>query len=202
MDGTMTGTTEKATGSRRAARMTCAFALAAALLSPGKGWSMAADGALITNIVAATYHGMAGYPSAVQPYLPRYTMSYLATATILVSCPVVAITKRASTSVQAVAGTVTFEICAINSSLQASAWNITITDRLMDNMAYAGGSYLSWVPAGSAPWFNTVSANNTTWSGTGVQPVNNQGTPYYLRWTIDKLGPGRSACISFQTTVI
>src|SRR5688572_19959802 len=179
MDGTMTGTTEKATGSRRAARMTCAFALAAALLSPGKGWSMAADGALITNIVAATYHGMAGYPSAVQPYLPKYSMSYLATATILVSCPVVAITKRANTSVQAVAGTVTFEICAINSSLQASAFNLVITDALMDNMSYANLSYASWVPGPPSVWTPSSSSSLAIPFGPS-QPGGGQTAPYFL----------------------
>ncbi len=204
MDGTMTGTNENVAGNRRAARTICAFALAAALLSPGKGWTMAADGALITNIVAATYHGMAGYPGSgvagTSPYAPKYTMSYLATATILVSCPVVSITKRANTSVQSVAGTVTFEICAVNSSLQASAWNLVITDALMDNMSYVGGSYASWVPGAPSVWTPSSSSSLAIPFG-GAQPNAAQTSPYFLRWTINTLGPARSACITFQAVV-
>lgn len=202
MHRTMTGTTKNAGSRGRTARaLACAGVTAAVLLSPAKGWTMAADGALITNIVAATYHGMAGYPWSGQPYLPKYTMSYLATATILVSCPVVAITKRANTTVQSVDGTVTFEICSINSSMQASAWNVTITDRLMDNMLFVVGSYTSWVPGAPSAW---TASNSSVAAGpyaTGM-PGTAQGAPYYLRWTINTLAPGRSACISFQTKVM
>lgn len=202
MHGTMTGTTQNAGSRGRTARAwACASVTAAVLLSPAQGWPMAADGALLTNIVSATYHGMAGYPNSGQPYLPKYTMSYLVTANILVSCPIVAITKRANVSTQSVDGTVTFEICAINSSMQASAWNIVITDALMDNMSYVGGSYASWAPPLPSQW--TVSSASALAIPFGTtQPNANQVAPYFLRWTINTLGPARSACISFQTKVL
>lgn len=200
MHGTMTGTTKQIAGSRgtTSRALVCALVSAAALLSPAKGWTMAADGALITNIVSATYHGAGGYPGAANPFAPKYTMSYNATATILVSCPVVAITKRASTTVQAVAGTVTFEICAVNSSLNASAWNLVITDKLMDNMSYAP-LRTSWAPAGTT--ITPVSStDNAVW--VGAEPANGTFNPLWLRWTISPLGPGRSACVQFKAVVL
>jgi len=198
MHGTMTGTTERAGSRGRTARaLACAGVTAAVLLSPAKGWTMAADGALITNIVSATYHGAGGYPSSGNPYAPKYTMSYLATATVLVSCPVVSITKRANTTVQAVAGTVTFEICAVNSSMNASAWNLVITDKLMDNMAYAP-VWSSWAPAGT---IITPSKSVDGITYTAPEPVFGAINPLWLRWSIDRLGPARSACVQFKAVV-
>jgi len=170
---------------------------AAALLvlvavAPRHAEAMASDGALITNIVSATYGGSGG-PSI------QYTVSYRATANVLVSCPIVSLAKVAIPTVQAAAGTVTFQVWVSNTSAQASAFGLVITDMLPNNLTYANTLTFWW--NGTAPAVtNAVSANNIAWQN-GV-PVVGQGSPYYLRWTIDKLAPGRSGFIQYLATVL
>lgn len=156
--------------------------LSSLVLAPRHALSMAADGTLITNYCTATYGG----PGGTQSYSPLYTVSYLATQNVLVSCPVVSLMKVATPTIQSAAGIVTFQIWIANTSVQASAFNVVVSDMLPDNMTYANTLTFWW--NGTAPGVtNAVSANNTAWQ-TGV-PVVGQGSPYYLRWTLDKLAP-------------
>ena len=170
-----------------------AFVVGAALL-PRYASAMAADGALITNIVSATYGGSGG------PTI-QYKVSYNATITVLVSCPVVSLAKVAIPTVQSAGAVVTFQIWVANTSMQASAFNVVINDRLPDNMTYLGPLTFTWF-SGAPVVVTTNAANTATPPWIAGQPNAGQGSPYYLRWTIDKLGPTRSGYIQFLATVI
>jgi uncharacterized repeat protein (TIGR01451 family) len=157
---------------------------------------MTSDGTMITNCAAATaYWGMGG-----MDYTKRYQMTYNVTTQVYVSCPVVIVQKTVAPTTIAIAQTATYTICVVNASLQASAWNVTMTDRLSDWMGYAVG-IATWAPAGST-WYWTHSGNSTTWAATNAEPPNGQATPWYMRWMITPLGPGRSACVTFKGTVL
>jgi len=75
---------------------------------------------------------------------------------------------------------------------------------LPDNMLYAGASESDWFLGSSTGVSYSLSANNTAWQTSGVliQPANLQGSPYYLRWNISQLAPGKSAMISYMATVL
>jgi uncharacterized repeat protein (TIGR01451 family) len=165
----------------------------ASLLLPGVSRAMTADGAMITNFAAATgYWGVAG-----PAYTSRYTVSYNATAGVIVSCPVVHITKMVTPTMLAVSQTATYTVCIINNALNASAFNLVVNDKMPDNMAWVTGlTNWSTGTAWSAPVF---SSNGTTW---GVaEPPAGQGSPWFLQWRIGPLGPNRSACVTFKMTV-
>jgi len=135
-------------------------------------------------------------------------VSYNATSNVLISCPAVALSKVAMPTVQASAGTVTFTIWVANTSLQASAFNVVITDMLPNNLAYAGptpGPFAWWWSAGpTVPVVTTgLSLDNLTFqSGAAIVPVVGQGSPYYLRWTIGQLAPGKSGFVTYMATVL
>src|SRR6266496_3327318 len=107
------------------------------MVTPRVSHAMAADGALITNVVSATFGGSGG-PTIM------YTVSYNATSNVLISCPIVSLAKVAIPTVQSVAGTVTFQIWVANTPTPASTFNVVITDMLPDNMAYVGASQAIW----------------------------------------------------------
>ncbi len=184
---------------------TCHFLLAAsflpAILMSRNAFAMTADGAMITNYAAATgYWGMAGLA-----YTSRYNVSYNATAGVVVSCPVVYVTKIVSPTTLAVAQTATYTVCVVNTALQATAWNVVVQDRLPDNMAYVGASLTSWVLGTPPPtWTASWSTNGGASWTTGAEPpagANNTTAPYSLRWVLNYLGPNRSGCVSFRATV-
>ena len=110
--------------------------------------------------------------------------------------------RYANPTVQASGGAVTFTLWVVNCSPTSSAWNILVTDRLPDNTYYDPGTFVSW-PGNATPgvWDPSYSSNNTTWSGVG-QPALPQGAPYYLRYTLNILGPGKSAFASFQVVIL
>lgn len=173
-------------------RFGAVMALALALLSPaGRAAAATACGTIITNVATATM--TSGFPDFV-----GYEVSYNATATLIVLCPpVVALRKYANTDYGTFAqapsgGTVTFMICVENQTV-TSVWGINITDQLPSNVSWLanGADYnLTGAPAALGPWI-AFSSNNTTW-GSG-SPAANQGAPYYLRWTLEKIGPSKSA---------
>jgi hypothetical protein len=94
---------------------------------------------------------------------------------------------------------VTFQIWVANTSMQASAFNVVISDKLPDNVTFL---------AMSAPWWNGVapatttssSSNGTAWVSSA--PLAGQGATYYLRWTLNQLAPGRSGFIQYTVTVL
>jgi uncharacterized repeat protein (TIGR01451 family) len=163
-------------------------------VSPGKSFAATADGALITNVACATF-------SSNQAGTQGFAVSYCATVAIIVQNPCIALQKVANPTVQASGGLVTFTLWVVNCSCTSSAWNITVTDRMPDNTAYEPGTFLSW-PGNATPgvWTPSYSSNNTTWAG--PQPVSPQGAPYYLRYTLDVLGPCKSAFARFSVEIL
>ena len=188
----LAGTTERSHRSRgRHTVLAVAFALVVTAV-PRLGHAMAADGALITNNVTATYGGSGGISI-------KYTVSYMATANVLISCPVVSLAKVAIPTVQSAAGVVTFQIWVANTSMQASAFNVVISDKLPDNVTFLGPVTTWW--NGTAPATTTSSSSNgTTWPSSA--PLAGQGGPYYLRWTLNQLAPGRSGFFQYTVTVL
>ena len=176
------------------------FAVAVMLLGAGRAMGMTSDGTMITNSAAATaYWGPTG---PTYTWAQHFGISYNATTQVYVSCPVISIVKTVTPTTIAVAQTATFTICAVNASLSASAWNVTITDRLPDWLAYTTAGFSTWAPLGNN-WYWACSGNGTTWTGpANAQPGNLQGAPYFMRWVISPLGPGRSACVTFTGTVL
>jgi len=200
-------------GGVRAARGVIGFALVCAFLfaGPRQAGAMAVDGALITNTVAATYHSLAGLP----PTGPGYSMSYLASASVLVSCPQLIVSKRATpttwcyidwwtcgpeTAWGAPGGLVTFQLCTINTALDASAFNVTLTDRYDQNVMWNNeetGLPLHYV----LPYTYDISRSADAVSWTDAAPVAGTSGPYYVRWTFPVLGPGRSVCVAYTVEV-
>lgn len=197
MDETKTVTTERGSVSVAGRLLgSCAFVCALMLGAPQPAWSLAADGVLLTNTVAATYHGLAGYPDGGCPTCPRYVVSYLASANILISCPVVSLLKTAVPTVEGAGGTVIYRLWAVNDSLEASAFNFTMTDVLPPYMSFVAMNP-SWP---GLPWVTSSSVDGSTY--TPGAPAAGQGGQYYLRWTIDELGPGMSAYVEFQAVIL
>src|ERR1044071_4918109 len=140
--------------------------LVAAILTftPRLALGMASDGALITNVVSATFGGMGG------PTL-MYTVSYNATSNVLISCPAVMLSKQATPTVQASGSVVVFQIWISNASMQASAFNVEITDMIPDNMTYVNPSESVWA-GGATGLTYALSTNTVAWqtSGALIQP--------------------------------
>jgi len=166
------------------------------LLAAGRGaWAATTDGTLITNAACGSFQSASGMP---------FWISYCATATVIVSNPCVSLTKRANPTVQSSGGTVTFDLAAINCSCTTSSFNIVITDRLPDNMAYVGGT------TGLAPWYGDAAnsfwyySNSQTYGGLYANNLPSVGVaaPYFLRFSLNLLGPCKSAGVSFIATVL
>jgi len=154
------------------------------------------DGTLITNVACGTFQSASGMGFAI---------SYCCTANVYVTNPCVALQKRATPTVQSSGGVVTFELVAINCSCSSSAFNIMITDRLPDNMAFFSGPVNGWngfYAAGPNPTSTPYKSNdNLSWTA-NWPAVAGQVTPFWLRWQLDFLGPCESSSISFQATVL
>lgn len=152
--------------------------------------AMTTDGTLITNVACATYMGASGGGFAV---------SYCATATTRVDNPCIALQKGANPTVQSSGGTVTYTVWVINCSCTNSAFNVTVTDRLPDNVAFLA-SIPGWNGGTGGTWTPSYGSNNTTW-GAG-SPGGGQTSPYYLRFALNLLGPCASAMQSYSVTVL
>ena len=96
-------------------------------------------------------------------------------------------------------GTLTYTIWLVNCSPYFTGWNIVALDPLPVNVGYIGPSLANWTPPGSS-LLARYSDTGVTWT-TG-EPANGQAAPQYLRWVVDKLGPGRSACVTFRASVL
>jgi hypothetical protein len=167
--------------------------LLAPVVVPGIACGMAVDGAMLTNQATATYQTQSQLGTA-----PSFAVSYSASSVVLVSCPVIAVQKWPDVSVQLPGGTVTFTLCALNRAIWSTAFNFTITDTIMNNVAYMGTN-AGW---GTAPYTaptQSRSADNVTW--TNGTPAVGQVAPYYLRWVVN-LNPGASVCVQYYATVI
>jgi hypothetical protein len=171
---------------KTAACISAAFLMAMPQLVSG----LAVDGTVLNNLVSATYHGVSGVAA-------QYEVSYQASAEVIISCPVLSLQKRSNITLQNVGGEVTFILCAINDSFLASAFNVTIRDRMPDNVAWSG-SYGTW---GTAFDNELYSTDDITYSGdlTGVQPGVGDA-PLWFLWTAT-IGPMCSACVQYAVTV-
>ena len=152
--------------------------------------AMTADGTLVTNVACATYSSASGAGFAV---------SYCATAILNIQNPCLALQKVANPTAQASGGLVTYTIWVVNCSCTGSAFNINVTDRLPDNVIM-GSNLAGWNGGSGGAWFASSGSNNTTWAVNA--PLAGQGTPYYLRYALDQLGPCRSAYAAFTVSVL
>jgi len=159
-----------------------------AVICAGRAHALTADGSLMTNTATATFTTISGL---------RYEVSYLATDTVLICNPLVAYYKTATPTVTAPNGTVVFTLCVVNSSITTSALNLTIEDVLPDNMEYINPSYTEW-PAGWQESFAAVQAGPYA----AGQPINGQDGRFYLRWSIQIIGPRASGCITYTARVL
>lgn len=177
----------------KAKMLTAVIALGMAF--PGVAGAMAVSGTLLTNMVSVTF-GTAP-TSGVQ-----VQVSYGGTAAVLVQNPTLSVSKYATPTLQASGSDVTFRVCVMNLSATASAFNVAVVDRLPDNMEWAGAATTMWsmgVPAGT--WTETSSASFPGPYGVAA-PASGQDYPYYMRWVLTHLGPGRSGCVEFRARIL
>ncbi|MEK7477644.1 MAG: hypothetical protein AAB152_18650 [Candidatus Coatesbacteria bacterium] len=173
-----------------------ALAVVMLLGMPRQVRGMTSDGAMITNYASVTgYWGLAG-----PAYTSRFTMSFNVTAGAIVSNPVILAQKTVTPTIMNAGGTLTFSVCVVNLSLQCSSWNVVVQEKLADSVAYVNLSMTSWVPAGSS-WNLSDSGNGTTWAAEPAEPPAGQTSPFFMRWALDKLGPGTSASVTFRAVV-
>ena len=167
--------------------------MVSALVAGTPAHATTSDGALITNVASATF--IAQIPGA-------FGVSYAATATVLVANPCINLLKTVTPSVQAAGGSLTFRLWVVNCSVWASAFNVSIIDKIPDNVGFNTdmGATGSWSPSGLGVWSQYESANGTTWAA-GFPPVG-QVTPYYLRYILSLLGPSKSAYVQYGVTIL
>lgn len=170
---------------QRGWRRVWALAAAAGLLGT-PAWAFLDTGTLLTNSASATYMG-GGQGTSV---------TYSATAKILVANPAVFLWKDCTpTVVSTVGGFITCVLSFSNGGAN-TAFNVTVNDKLPNGSGCTfQGLVSSWSGVGvpAASW----SANGTTWAG-GVPPVGqNSGTSVFLRWIVPSLGIGVSGVITF-----
>ena len=163
------------------------------LLVAGRTHATTSDGAIVTNVASATFNAV---------YAGAFAVSYASTATVLIANPCINLRKDVSPSVQAAGGTLTFRLWVVNCSPYASAFNVSIIDKIPDNVGYntdivATGS---WSPSGLGVWSQYESTNGTAWAA-GPPPVG-QVTPYYLRFILSLLGPGKSAYVQYGVNIL
>lgn len=185
-------------------------ALVWSAVAPRPVAAMTADGALITNTASASWYfgigsvlswgatttGNLGGNSPALAAAGGFSVSYVASANVLVNCPVIGIQKIGAPFSQAPGGTVSFTLCVVNTG-STSAFRLSITDRLPDNMETANPpAYASW---GGGTWTSSYSSDNVGYAN-GI-PGNGQNAPYYLRWVVDPLGPQKSACVTYYTVI-
>ena len=96
----------------------------------------------------------------------------------------------------------TFRLWVVNCSPYASAFNVSIIDKLPDNVGFnttiatAGNTWTN----GPGAWTAYDGTNGTTW-GAG-EPAVGQTTPYYLRYILSLLGPSKSAYVQYGVNIL
>jgi len=165
----------------------------ASLLGVGReACAATSDGTLITNVASATFNTAS---------LSPYAVSYCATATVIIQNPCVTLIKTPDVTVQAAGGTVTYTLWVVNCSPVTSAFNITVTDKLPDNVKY-DASQAQWNGNGGGIWQKSTSPSGANGSWTAAVPVAGQTTPFYLRYVMPTLGPLQSAFISYSVAIL
>jgi uncharacterized repeat protein (TIGR01451 family) len=174
-----------------------AAAVAAVLaLHAGRGEAATAAGTLITNVATATM--TSGFPDYV-----AYEVSYNASVMVIVlSQPVVSLTKLASTPLCAAGCTVTFSVC-VGNMVADTVWAITLTDVLPGNMAFVADDVADYnttsVSLGAIVPTNAAALAGP-WNAGG--PTAGQLAVWYLRWVIPGIGPARSACVTYSARIL
>jgi len=172
----------------------------------GRGLGATAEGTLITNVASATY---------ASAQAAAYGVSFATTAFVMVVNPAIAVQKTSAPTVACSGSTVTFCIWATNTSAMTSAFNVVVSDRMPDVFGYVLGGQSLWATgtAGATvtPGFSNVqgipqiycwpTTVNPMCNASG-EPLNGQGGPYYIRWAISVIGPGKSAMACFKAYVL
>jgi uncharacterized repeat protein (TIGR01451 family) len=111
--------------------------------------------------------------------------------------------KTASPTMQASGGVVTFCITYSNSGAWASAFDVTITDVMPDNMKFiAGGNTDGGTSDGAGTVYGAWSTNGGTNWTSGTWPNNGQAGPVSLRWQVDVLSPKASGFVCYTVSVM
>ena len=163
-------------------------------LGAGVAHSATSDGAIITNVIGATYQGAGN--------LTGFIVTYGATATVLVRNPVIMLSKVATPTMQAPGGDVTFRACVRNMSAEVSAFNVTVTDAIPAGFEFQLGGV---VGASPGVWPNTwviTNANGVAGPWNAGWPAVGQEPAWFMRWTIPVLGMNSSGCIEFNARVL
>jgi len=178
---------------RAVVRLLAALLVAASL--SGRAHAGSACGALITNTAMLTM-----WSGPVDQI--GYVLTYAVTAVVRVVCPVVSMTKYANRNVAAVGSTVTFFICVINDRAD-SIWNVTVTDRMPMSMGFWSWSTGNYNITSGGPYaINQAWAPTLTGVYSTTAPAGGTIGPLYMRWRIERIGPAKSACVTYQATVL
>lgn len=174
------------------------------VMAAGGAVGMTADGALLTNMASGTYRSV-DYSS--------YEVSYGATAVVLVVSPSVSIKKGSNVTNMCPGETVTFCIWAVNNSLLGSAFNVHVWDSVIPEGAYVTGQ-TNWGGGGeiTGGYYhkNGITTKNS-WGAKGTVSEPDAGTyavspasnnPFFLKWKVDPLGPGKSAMFCFRMVLL
>ena len=168
-------------------------ALLIALLASGSASALSICGSMLTNTISVTF---GSNPAGSVPF----TVSYNSSASVLINCPVITVSKTATPTLQTAGQTVVFRVWVANTSPWFSAFNVAVIDRLPDNMEWAGVATTYWTNMPAPVWAEGSSA---TYPGPYAgSPLSGQDYPYYMRWTLDLLGPGKSGFLEFQARIL
>jgi hypothetical protein len=89
----------------------------------------------------------------------------------------------------------------VNCSPIMSAFNVSVTDKLPDNVAYDQPGF-SWNGNSGGTWYTSKSATGAAGSYATGTPTNGQTTPYFQRFVLDQLGPAKSAYIKYSVVIL
>ncbi len=165
------------------------------LVVAGQAHALATTGVVLTNLASCTF-------ATAPTNTPAISVSYGVTATVLVQNPVVVPSKTATPTLQAAGSEVTFQVCVVNTSATASAFNVFVNDRLPDNMEWAGLATTYWNNSNPAGTWSESSSSVFPGPYVGTPPVAGQEAPYYMRWNLNWLGPLKSGCVTFKARIL
>lgn len=172
--------------------------LFAGMLAGGGAEAMVSEGTLLTNQATASFR-------AADNWVMR-ALTGCVTANVIVFNPGLALRKTSAPTMQCSGGTVTFCIYAINTSAGTSAFNVIIEDMMPGNgsgvgMAFVGGR-TEWNPIGATVTYGYRTPDVFPLLFWGSDPTLGSVGPYYIRWAIDVIGPGKSMMVCFKATVL
>jgi uncharacterized repeat protein (TIGR01451 family) len=179
-------------GMRMLTRLSLTGMILVGLVMPRAASATTADGTLITNVATATF---------ATASLNGFGVSYGASAYVIVANPCVAIMKVPDVTTQSAGSKVTYTLWIANCSPTSSAFNITITDKLPDNVSYDAARG-SWNGGSGGTWTSSESVNGSVGSYVTGTPTAGQTTPYYLRYVLDLLGPAKSAMLAYSVVIL